>query len=63
MTDTTNLEIENTIPVDLEVLVNEEDNAVYVKFTGFNDINEADMYAEFLSTYLPLMLFDSEVIH
>lgn len=58
-----NLDQDDRIPLHLEVLVSEEDNSVYVKFTGFEDINEADAYAEFLTGYLPLILFESEVKH
>ena len=49
--------------IDLEVLVNEEKNEVYVKFSGFEDIHEADEYAEYLLDLLPLMLFESGVKH
>lgn len=54
---------EITIPLDISIFVTEDDNSVYVKFTGFNCIESADDYAEHLSTYLPLMLFESTVIH
>lgn len=49
--------------LNLEVLVSEEDNAVYVKLTGFDNINDADAYAEYLVDYLPLMLFETEIKH
>ena len=49
--------------IDLEVLVNEEDNSIYVKFTGFEDITDADKYAEYLADHLPLLLFESEMRH
>jgi hypothetical protein len=49
--------------IDLEVLVNEEKNEVYVKFSGFENIEEADDYAEYLLDVLPLMLFESGVKH
>lgn len=47
----------------LQVLVVEEDNSVYVKFTGFEDITEADQYAEYLLEVLPLILFESGTQH
>jgi hypothetical protein len=47
----------------LQVLVVEEDNSVCVKFTGFDDIEEADEYAEYLTEILPLMLFESGTQH
>lgn len=52
-----------TIPLKVEVLLSEEDNSVYVKFEGFKDEEDAEDYAAFLSDTLPLMLFESEVMH
>ena len=49
--------------LDLQVIVSEEDKAVYVKITGFDTIEEADNYADYLTDTLPLMLFESEVKH
>lgn len=49
--------------LDMEVIVNEQDATVYVKLTGFEDIETADTYASFLVDHLPLMLFESQVIH
>jgi len=63
MTSYTPQNTEAKVALDLEVLVSDEDKAVYVKFTGFEDINEADAYAEHLTEYLPLILFESEVKH
>jgi hypothetical protein len=54
---------EGRVELALEVLVSEEDNSVYVKFTGFDNIVEADAYAEHLVEYLPLVLFQSEIKH
>jgi hypothetical protein len=48
--------------LDLEVMstVDEDDEvAVYVKFTGFEDQEAADEYAEFLAETLPLLLFET----
>ena len=60
---TTQPNLEGRVELALEVLVSEEDNSVYVKFTGFDDISEADAYAEHLVEYLPLVLFQSEIKH
>jgi hypothetical protein len=49
--------------LDLEVILSEEDKAVYVKITGFDTVKEADGYADYLTEVLPLMLFESEVKH
>lgn len=49
--------------LDLQVIVSEEDTAVYVKITGFENLPEADAYADYLTEVLPLMLFESEIKH
>jgi hypothetical protein len=49
--------------LDMEVIVSEDDTTVYVKLTGFNDLETADSYASFLVDNLPLMLFESQVLH
>lgn len=53
----------DALHLDLEVMVSESDNAVYVKFTGFENIEEADDYADYLTETLPLMLFESGTKH
>ncbi len=53
----------DALQLDLEVLVSEEDNSVYVKFIGFDTIEEADEYATYLTETLPLLLFESQVKH
>jgi hypothetical protein len=53
----------DALQLGLEILVSEEDNSVYVKFTGFENIEEADNYANMLQETLPLMLFESEIKH
>lgn len=49
--------------LDLEVIVSEDDTAVYVKLTGFDNLEDADNYANHLTEHLPLMLFESEIRH
>lgn len=51
------------IELGLEVILSEEDNAVFVKITGFDNLEDADAYGEYLAENLPLMLFNSEVKH
>lgn len=49
--------------LDIEVLIDEgEPDAVFVKFTGFNDEEEAEEYADFLANTLPLLLFQSRTM-
>lgn len=47
--------------IDIEVMsTTEEDSpAVYVKFSGFDDSEDAEEYAEFLAETLPLLLFET----
>ena len=54
---------ENALKLNLEVILSEDDKTVYVKFTGFDDLESADQYATYLTDTLPLMLFESEVKH
>lgn len=49
--------------INLEIIVVEEDNTIFVHFTGFEDITEVEDYADFLQEHLPLMLFQSRVQH
>jgi hypothetical protein len=45
--------------IDIEVVVAEESNDVYVKFSGFDDDEDAEEYAQFLAETLPLLLFET----
>ncbi len=45
--------------LDIEVAVSQEEPVVYVKFSGFEDFEDAEEYAEFLAETLPLLLFES----
>jgi hypothetical protein len=45
--------------IDIEVVVPEDEAAVYVKFSGFEDGEEAEAYAQFLAETLPLLLFET----
>lgn len=47
--------------LDIEVMstLDDEEPSVYVKFTGFEDAEEAEEYAEFLAGNLPLLLFET----
>lgn len=53
----------NSIPLDITLYVTETDNSVYIKLSGFQSTDDADEYAEHLAEYLPLMLFESDIIH
>jgi hypothetical protein len=51
------------VPLNMEVIVSEEDLAVYVKFTGFDDVDFANEWADRMIDELPLKLFESPVKH
>jgi hypothetical protein len=45
--------------IDIEVVIGEDVPDVYVKFSGFEDSEDAEEYAQFLAETLPLLLFES----
>ena len=46
--------------LDIEVMsASDDEPTVYVKFTGFDDAEDAEEYAEFLASTLPLLLFET----
>jgi hypothetical protein len=45
--------------IDIEVVVGEDVPDVYVKFSGFEDSEDAEEYAQFLAETLPLLLFET----
>ncbi len=44
--------------IDIEVRLT-EDATVMVQFSGFEDLEDAEEYAEFLAETLPLLLFET----
>jgi len=49
--------------IDIEVVVANDTPDVYVKFSGFEDEEDAAEYAQFLADTLPLLLFESTRFH
>ena len=45
--------------LDIEVAVSNDEPVVYVKFSGFEEMEDAEEYAEFLAETLPLLLFET----
>lgn len=47
--------------IDIEVMTTTDGNetAVFVKFTNFESEEDAEEYAEFLASTLPLLLFET----
>ena len=55
--------LKDGIPLDLQVAVDPDDNSIFIKIAGFDDFDDANEYAEFLGSSLPLILFESDVKH
>jgi SepF-like predicted cell division protein (DUF552 family) len=49
--------------VEIEVAVSSDEPVVYVKFSNFQDYEDAEEYAEFLADTLPLLLFETTRVH
>jgi hypothetical protein len=49
--------------LSMQIIVSEKDSSIYVKLEGFEDIDDAESYAEFLNKNLALLLFETQVIH
>jgi hypothetical protein len=45
--------------IEIEVMLDETNNTVAVRFRGFEDSEDAEEYAEFLAETLPLLLFET----
>lgn len=45
--------------IDIEVVVADDSSDIYVKFSGFEDSEDAEEYAQFLAETLPLLLFET----
>lgn len=46
--------------IEIEVMsTTDEEPCVYVKFSNFEDAEDAETYAEFLAETLPLLLFET----
>jgi len=54
---------ESITKLDMEVILSEDDATVYVKLSGFDDLEDADKYATYLTDNLPLLLFQTKIIH
>lgn len=45
--------------IDIEVRVMQEDPVIMIQFSGFQDHEDAEEYAQFLADNLPLLLFET----
>jgi hypothetical protein len=48
--------------VKLQVFINDQTNTVQVEFSGFEDHEDCEKYAEFLTNTLPLLLYETKQI-
>jgi hypothetical protein len=48
--------------LSMQIIVSEKDSSVYVKLEGFEDLDDAEQYAEYLNKNLPLLLFETTII-
>ena len=49
--------------IDIEVRVMADEPVIMVQFSGFEDEEDAEEYAQFLADNLPLLLFETIKIH
>lgn len=49
--------------VQAELFHNPIDNTVYIKFSGFDNQEESAWYAEHLANLLPVLFYESKVMH
>lgn len=49
--------------LNIEVVVDPEKQSVYVKFDNFQDHEDMEDYADQLAETLPILLYESEVLH
>lgn len=49
--------------IDISIAVSDEEPLVFVSFSGFPDVEDAEEYADFLAETLPLLLFESTRLH
>jgi hypothetical protein len=49
----------DTLDIEVRMIEEDEEPSVYVKFTGFEDQEDAEEYAQFLAEHLPLLLFET----
>jgi len=48
--------------VKIEIAAIEDDHSVHIKMSGFGDFDDVIDYSEFLATYLPLLLYKTEIV-
>ena len=61
--DQTTVIASDEAPIEIDVFVDSEENEVYVKFSNFEELEDAEEYADYLIENLPLLLFQSKTLH
>lgn len=56
---------DDTEPVDLkyQTYTDEPSKTVYIKFSGFDDVEQMNSFSEYIEEHLPLLLFNSDTKH
>lgn len=49
--------------INFDISVDPDSNDIYIRFKGFSKFEDSDEYADYLISNLPLMLFESTVMH
>lgn len=52
-----------SVGIQLDIVASEEENAIYIKMSNFEEFEDVVDYSEYLAEYLPLLLYQSEVVH
>lgn len=49
--------------IKMKVFIDDNSTTVQIEFSGFEDSEDCEKYAEFLSTTLPLLLHETKQVH
>lgn len=49
--------------IDFEIKIDEDNADIYLRFSGFDNLEDSNEYADYLMQTIPLMLFESDVMH
>lgn len=49
--------------IHIEIVAVEDDNSVMIRLSGFDEFDNVVDYSEYLASYLPLLLYQTEVVH
>ena len=53
----------NYSKIELDFAIEEDENIIHIQIKGFDNLEEAEKYCEFLHKYAKLIFFNSEVAH